>query len=661
MILKTQSRPWSGYWIFGPLQDMAFVLLTPLPILLTFAAARRGGWTDGLLTFGLALAMAHYLPGILRAYGDRALFRRFRARLVLAPLFLIPLTASFAYLNLHIVLLLALLWGQWHWMMQVYGFVRIYDAKAAGAPGKMLRPAGSALKKKLSAISTSRLDQMICLMWFGMCVFVLNNDLPSYVTSFYESGGPRVSAEAFAWLTRVWLVLTAVLTLFYVIHTWWAIRDRQWPNPLKFVFIIVTFLYLKYTASVAERPLMGLVMFESWHDIQYLAIVWLFNLNRARKSPEAGPFIRFLFRPRAVLVLAYVGLCLAFGSLTHAWSLFEDKAVVRVLISLVTATGLLHYYLDGFIWKIRETETRQALGVRPGSEAAESRRMIPEPSAVWPVLIPAWTRHAALWLLFVVPAALFFVTESKGNAAPPLEIYQNVAAAFPNSPNAHYQLGRQLQEMGRLREAKVHLERAVALAPNMLPAQIFLGVLLGDQRDLAGARSHFEHALRIDPKNAEVHNDLGIIFDEQGDLASAKTHLELAIGIEPRYALAQNNLGIVLAKLGDLAQARVHQELAVRIETDFADAHYQLGLTMAKQGDPAGAVEHFEQALRIDPDQYQAHNSLGEVLVSQGKLSEAKVHFEEALRIKPHDAGAQNNLAAAERALRDRTAVAGGR
>jgi len=635
------SQPWSRYWIFSPLQDMAFVLLTPLPILLTFAAARRGGWSDGLLTFGLALAMAHYLPGILRAYGDRALFRRFRVRLVLAPLFLIPVTTSFAYLNLHIVLLLALLWGQWHWMMQVYGFVRIYDAKAGGGASKMPHAAHLGLQKQLGGISTSRLDQMICLLWFGMCVFVLNNDLPSYITSFYESGGPRVPADVFAWLTQLWLVLTIVLTLFYLIHTWWSIREGRWPNPLKFVFIVVTFVYLKYTASVVERPLMGLVMFESWHDIQYLAIVWLFNLNRARKSPEAGPFIRFLFRPRAVLVLAYVGLCLAFGSLTHAWSLFEDKAVVRVLISLVTATGLLHYYLDGFIWKIRETETRQALGVRPASEAGESRRILPEPSPVCAVWIPAWARHAALWLLFVVPAALFFVRESKGNVAPALEIYENVVEAFPDSPDAHYPVGRQLQEMGRLREAKVHLEQAVALAPDMLPAQIFLGVLLGDQRDLAGARDHFEQALRIDPKNAEVHNDLGIIFDEQGDLASAKAHLDLAVRIQPRYALAQNNLGIVLAKLGNLSDARVHHELAVGNDPDFADAHYQLGLTMAKQGDAAGAVEHFEHALRIDPDLHLVHNSLGEILLSQGKVSEAKAHFDQSLRIRPRDAGVE--------------------
>src|SRR5207249_10419981 len=143
-----------------------------------------------------------------------------------------------------------------------------------------------------------------------------------------------------------------------------------------------------------ERPLMGLALFESWHDIQYLAIVWFFNLNRTRQSPEAGPFIRFLFRPHSVLVLVYVAMCLAFGSLTHAWTLFEDDKVIRVVVSLVTATGMLHYYMDSFIWKIREKETSQALGVQA--------RVL---STAALTLIPAWSRHAALWLLFAIPAA----------------------------------------------------------------------------------------------------------------------------------------------------------------------------------------------------------------------------------------------------------------
>jgi Tfp pilus assembly protein PilF len=572
-----------SYWIFGPLQDMAFILGTPLLILAAFAAARRGAWMDGLLTFALVLATAHYLPGILRAYGDRALFRRFRARLILTPVLLFSVTIGFAYLNLHIVLLLALLWGQWHWMMQIYGFARIYDAKATA-----------------EARTPAWLDRAICLLWFGMCVFVLNQDLPSYLTGFYESGGPLIPPAAFVWFTRSWLAVTVVLTAVYLIRTVACMRKGETPNPLKLVFIAVTFVYLSHTAGVVERPLMGLALFESWHDIQYLAIVWMFNLNRTRQTPEAGRFIRFVFRPRAILVLVYVGACLVFGSLTHAWALFSDERIVRVVVSLVTATGMLHYYMDSFIWKIRDKETSQALGVQ--SNVPLTRRL---------PLIPVWARHAALWLLFAIPAGLFFAIESKGGVTPRLRIYESIVEAFPDSAMSHYQIGRELQDMGRLREARGHYEQTLSLAPNMLPAHIFFGVLLSDQQDLPRAKEHFERALAMDPKNAEVHNNLGIVLEELGDLVDAKSHLDTAVALAPQYALAHANLGMILGKLGDTK----------------------------------GAAERLQAALAIDPEQYMAHNSLGELLVKQEKLSEAKSHFEQALRIDPDYGPAKRNLA----------------
>jgi tetratricopeptide (TPR) repeat protein len=575
----------SKYWIFSPGKDLAFILLTPIPILLSFVVAKRGGFVDGLVAFGLAFAMAHYLPGILRAYGDRALFRRFRTRLIVAPVVLLITTTAFAYYGFHGGLLLALLWGQWHWMMQVYGFARIYDAKA---PSEARTPA--------------RLDQMVCLLWFGMCAFVLNNDLPSYVTSFYQSGGPRLPESSFVWFTRAWVAATVIVTAGYAAYLVKGIREGRWPNPMKFVFIAVTFAYLSYTVSVVERPFMGLIMFEAWHDVQYLAIVWMFNLSRAR-GQGAGRFIQWMFRPRVQLAAAYILLCLAFGSLAHVWRLFENEVAVRIAVSVVTFTALLHYYLDGFIWKIREADTGQALGVRAAESAPPLRQV---------GFNPAW-HHAALWLLFVVPALGFFVIASRGDVLRTLQIYESVARAFPNSAMANYQLARELHDGGRLREARVYFERAVELAPELLPARVFLGVTLAGQGDLAEARVHLEEAARLDPLNAEIRNNLGIVLDESGDLAAAKIHLERAVALNPNYALAENNLGIVLAKMGDLPQAQTHHERALAIDAGLADAHYQIGLIRSREGDAPGAATHFQQALRLDPN----HRGAREKMASQ--------------------------------------------
>jgi tetratricopeptide (TPR) repeat protein len=615
-----------GFWIFSPIQDVTFVLFTPIAILLTFAAARRGGWTDGLVSFGLAMAMAHYLPGMLRAYGDRALFRRFRVRLIVAPLFLVMISTVFAYLNLHIIILLATLWAAWHWMMQIYGFVRIYDAKALPA-----------------ARTPAILERTLCFMWFGMCAFVINNTLPTYVTGFYESGGPRLPAEVFTRLSQVWLAATLIVTLIYLSHTVTRVIKGQRPNPLKFVLFIGSFAYLAYTVSIIEQPVMAMVMFEAWHDIQYLAIVWVFNVNRTQKGNDTGNFIRFLFRPRAVLVIAYVGLCLAFGSLTHAWRLFENETLIRVAVSLVAATAMFHYYLDGFIWKIREKETRQALGV----QGTEEQRSVGAGR-----LMPAWAGHAILWMLFVVPTALFFGLESRDGHRAPLAIYQDLVQSFPDSPRLNDELGKQLVAEGRTREARRYFERAVALAPGMFQTRVTLGALLNEEGDFGGARTQFEYALKIDPRNAQVHDQLGMLLGEQGDLQGAKKELELAVGINPGYALAHNNLGIVYRESGDLAQARVHSERAVSIDPHTAEFQYQLGETLSRQGDLNGAAEHLTQVLRLDPNHYLAHNSLGIVLRNQGKLTEATEHFEQALSINPRDDSAQENLAAALQDLR---------
>jgi Tfp pilus assembly protein PilF len=312
-------------------------------------------------------------------------------------------------------------------------------------------------------------------------------------------------------------------------------------------------------------------MFESWHDIQYLAIVWVFNVNRARQNPEAGPFIRFLFRPRVFLVLAYVAVCLIFGSLTHAWRLFENGALVRVAASLVIGTALLHYYLDGFIWKIRDSETREALGVRARSESGQAR------AAGSPALIPGWARHAALWLLFVVPGTLFFLMESKGSISrPPLQTYENLVETFPESAHARFQLAKELQDVGRLREAKVHLEKVLELDPELYEAVTRLGALLADQGNFAAAAPYFERAVRINPDDAEVHNNFGIVLDELGNAERAKVHLERALGLHPEYALAHNNLGMVLVKLGKLSEAKTHFEKALHIQPDYESAKQNL-------------------------------------------------------------------------------------
>jgi len=449
---------------------------------------------------------------------------------------------------------------------------------------------------------------MLCVMWFGMCTFVLNDVFQVYVTQFYESGGRRLPSSAFRQFSSVWLAVTVLLTAGYLIQIFVQFRRGARPNPLKFLFIALTFVYLRFTASQIDNPAIGYAMFEMWHDVQYLFIVWSFNVGRVRANPEAGRFLRFLFRPRFGLVVLYVGACLAFGSLTHAWNLFSEPTIIRVVAAIVPATAMLHYYLDGFIWRIREPETRAALGV------ATRISTRPERTGLLPPRFSPAMRHAVLWLVLILPSSVLFALEyENADRRPiPVVVYEKLVATFPDSPRAQYELGRELQEAGRLEEGKVHLERSVALAPRSHRTLTHLGVLLADQGNAASAKGYFERALEIRPSDAETRNNLAIVLEDLGNLRQARVQLVEATRLDPDYALAHSNLGIVLGKLGD-----------------------------AEAG-----IREMEQALRLDPLDAGIHNSLGELLVKVNRKADAKTHFAEALRLQPGFRQARQNLEA---------------
>lgn len=68
-------------------RDLGLIIAAPLWVAPMIFLAASG--TSDVLVNSIILAvggMGHHLPGMLRAYGDRALFERFRAWLIVAPI-----------------------------------------------------------------------------------------------------------------------------------------------------------------------------------------------------------------------------------------------------------------------------------------------------------------------------------------------------------------------------------------------------------------------------------------------------------------------------------------------------------------------------------------------------------------------------------------------
>jgi hypothetical protein len=106
-------------WILGPWQDWLLFIGTPALILpLVLVAQTRVRIEDLALFVASFGALGHHFPGLLRAYGDRDLFKRFRVRFVVAPLFLVAVCVLCVSQDLSGLTLVAYAWGVWHGLAQ---------------------------------------------------------------------------------------------------------------------------------------------------------------------------------------------------------------------------------------------------------------------------------------------------------------------------------------------------------------------------------------------------------------------------------------------------------------------------------------------------------------------------------------------------------------
>src|SRR5881227_4491471 len=115
--------PKRSLWILSSWRDLLLYVATPLFLVPMFLLAQTRWSAQDIYVFVAAFgAMGHHLPGMIRAYGDRALFDRFRWRFIFAPIFLLGVCVAFYWWDLKGIVLVVFFWGVWHGMMQTYCF-----------------------------------------------------------------------------------------------------------------------------------------------------------------------------------------------------------------------------------------------------------------------------------------------------------------------------------------------------------------------------------------------------------------------------------------------------------------------------------------------------------------------------------------------------------
>ncbi|HTI50597.1 MAG TPA: tetratricopeptide repeat protein [Planctomycetaceae bacterium] len=493
--------------------DQLLIISTPLlvvPVVFLLASPWVGVQTETIAMVVTAFfALGHHLPGMIRAYGDKELFHRFRLRFILTPLVFVGLSIPLYRYHYNVFLLILYFWGCWHGLMQLYGFVRIYDAKVGS-----------------TAAITAQLDWLMCLCWFPTALLFSQGKTADFLSFWYSFGGPFISPAAIAAFRWICLSFSiAVLTAFLVNHAVQSYRGRP-PNPIKLLMLSSGIGFWWFSFVYVEFSGLSVTLYEVAHDVQYMAITWLYNCRRVKSSPEFDGFMRFVFRRG--MALLYMGLIAAYGAIGLLPRLVENGALIAFFNAFILISTILHYYYDGFIWKVREQSTQAGLGV--GGQAGSSRTAQAECRGL---------AHLLKWSPLILLVGWLFVTDFtdptlspeekeglrrryeqqlSGSAALPdgdeqkswlyseFDQALKIAQVVPGDRNAQMRAAIMLTNFGRPEEAASSMERLLDRQPALAEGHQLLGEIQLHRGNFDRAAASFQSAVALAKSRKERTN-----------------------------------------------------------------------------------------------------------------------------------------------------------
>lgn len=369
-------------WVLNPLQDTLFIIAAPLISLgLALLAMQYYGAAEGaalVITAHVVLTVAHHMPTFIRIYGDVELFNRFRWHFLLGPV--VPLLFSIAvlaYIGYHrypveyflYLYIFLTLWDPWHFLRQHFGFMRIYDRHNA-APAAL----------------ASNMDWAISAVWFAHIMAASADWIPGLLEDLYRTANipllltlPSGFLPALQSLTW-WLA--ALTTVAYGLYLLWCVRRGYYISLAKLALLVGTFgvMYLTYTPNEWILQLVpawgfkvGFATLGVVHMTQYLAIVWRYDRRIAQQGRARQNWFHW-FHSRttrwggALAAAVYVLFCIGYGDVittAHA-----NRWLMSCLLAIGFTSTLMHYYFDGFIWKIRHSQNREALDLHISTQDA---------------------------------------------------------------------------------------------------------------------------------------------------------------------------------------------------------------------------------------------------------------------------------------------------
>ena len=195
-------------------------------------------------------------------------------------------------------------------------------------------------------------------------------------------------------------------------------------------------------------------------------------------------------------------------------------------------------------------------------------------------------------------------------------------------------VGALLVEQGRLDDAAVSFEEALALAPELGDASVRLGNLRGRQGRFEEALTRYDAVLAREPRNAEALLGRADAMARLGRDEDALASLERLEAVTPGQGRVVLRRAAALERLGRADSAIASYRAAVTLaanDAQSAAAHAGVGRVLAAHHEDAAALEELASAVRLEPTNTRHLLDLAALEAKVGRYVEAAGHYGEVV------------------------------
>lgn len=168
--------------------------------------------------------------------------------------------------------------------------------------------------------------------------------------------------------------------------------------------------------------------------------------------------------------------------------------------------------------------------------------------------------------------------------------------------------------------------QAIEINPSLPEAHYNLGVCLHDLGEPEAALECFNEAIKLNPREDKAWYNKGTCLDTLGKYDEALTCFDKAIEINPRYYKAYNNRGVILKRFDELDKALKQFKHCVGIEPAFIEALYNRATTLQELGQHKEAVSWFNILIDRINDEVSLNDMFKAMKTPLGFLSPTMVY-----------------------------------